>query len=87
MRHFPLKAKDTDGQDKPMWRTRRSAPDPEWGDATHPPVLLVFNQVGKRPGLKQMEKVADAYVHVNHGWLHDAFQPDEGEADRSVPMP
>ncbi|MGI5380546.1 hypothetical protein ACQEV2_41305 [Streptomyces sp. CA-251387] len=43
MRHFHRKAKDTDGRGKPMWRTRWSAPDPQWGDATHPPVLLVFN--------------------------------------------
>ncbi|MCX4458234.1 hypothetical protein OG585_37540 [Streptomyces sp. NBC_01340] len=28
MRHFHRKAKDTDGQDKPMWRTRWSAPIP-----------------------------------------------------------
>ncbi|GAA3802102.1 hypothetical protein ACFS5L_40380 [Streptomyces phyllanthi] len=50
--------KDTDGQGKPMRRTRWSAPDPEWGDASHPLALLVFNQVGKRPVLKQMERFA-----------------------------
>ncbi|MFC8678002.1 hypothetical protein ACFUEN_35575 [Streptomyces griseorubiginosus] len=33
MRHFHRKVKGTDGQDKPMWRTRWSAPAPQWGDA------------------------------------------------------
>ncbi|MFJ8363573.1 hypothetical protein [Streptomyces sp. NPDC093984] len=28
-------------------------------NASHPPVLLVFHQVGKRPALKQMERVAE----------------------------
>jgi hypothetical protein len=50
MRHFPLKAKDTDGQDKPMWRTRWSAPDPEWGDATHSPVLPSSARSASGPG-------------------------------------
>lgn len=59
MRHFLRKAKDTDGQEKPMWRTRWSAPGPRWGDASHPPVLLVFHQVGKRSALNQMERVAE----------------------------
>jgi hypothetical protein len=57
MRHFHRKVKDTGGQDKPMWRTRWSAPDPQWGDATQPPVLLVFNQVSKRPALKQTVEI------------------------------
>lgn len=48
MRFFKRKAKDTDGVEKPMWRTRWSAPDPERYERVHPPVLLVFHQVGKR---------------------------------------
>ncbi|MGY1495054.1 hypothetical protein ACW4TU_00105 [Streptomyces sp. QTS52] len=51
LRHFHRRAKDTDGHEKPMWRTRWSAPDLGWGDATHPPVLVVFHQVGKRSAL------------------------------------
>lgn len=42
-----------------MWRIRWSVPDPQWGDASHPPVLLVFHQVGKRTALAQMERVAE----------------------------
>ena len=75
MRHFHRKTKDTDGQDKPMWRTRWSAPDPQWGDATHPPVLLVFNQVGKRPALKQMEKIAAlTREHWQGQWAEGGFR-------------
>ncbi|WP_078492065.1 replication-relaxation family protein [Streptomyces yerevanensis] len=59
MRHFHRTVKDTDGEEKPMWRTRWSAPDPRWGDASHPPVLLVFNQTGKRSAPQQMERVAE----------------------------
>ncbi|WP_338775272.1 hypothetical protein [Streptomyces sp. DG1A-41] len=67
MRHSHRKAKDTDGQDKPMWRTRSSTHDPRWGDASHPPVLLVFNPIGKRSALKQMEKVVDLTPSTGHG--------------------
>ncbi|CAM5740359.1 hypothetical protein SALBM311S_02689 [Streptomyces alboniger] len=73
MRHFHRKVKDTDGQDKPMRRTRWSAPDPQWGDATHPPVLPVFNQVGKRPALQQMKKVAALTREHWQGQWADGF--------------
>ncbi|WP_405690155.1 hypothetical protein [Streptomyces sp. NBC_00057] len=47
-RFFKKKEKDTDGIDKPLWRTRWSAPASERYERVHPPVLLVFHQVGKR---------------------------------------
>jgi hypothetical protein len=75
MRHFHRKVKDTDGQDKPTWRTRWSAPDPRWGDATHPPVLLVFNQVGPRPALQQMNNVAELTREQWQGqWAEGGFR-------------
>lgn len=75
MRHFHRKVKDTDGQDKPMWRTRWSAPDPQWGDATHPPVLLVFHQVGKRTALQQMKNVAElTREHWQGQWAEGGFR-------------
>ncbi|MFR0355270.1 hypothetical protein [Streptomyces sediminimaris] len=75
MRHFHRKVKDIDGQDKPMWRTRWSAPDPRWGDATHPPVLLVFHQVGKRTVLTQMKNVADlTREHWQGQWAEGGFR-------------
>ncbi|MFJ9588753.1 hypothetical protein [Streptomyces acidicola] len=70
MRHFHRKVKDTDGQEKPMWRTRWSAPNPQWGQALHPPVLLVFHQVGKRTALTQMERVAElTREHWQGDWI------------------
>ncbi|WP_245703800.1 hypothetical protein [Streptomyces lushanensis] len=47
-RFFRRKMKDTEGKERPMWRTRWSAPDTWSGDRTHPPVLLVFNRLGER---------------------------------------
>ncbi|MFF1593107.1 replication-relaxation family protein [Streptomyces sp. NPDC058286] len=58
-RFFQRKEKDTDGIEKPIWRTRWSAPAWEGYERVHPPVLLVFHQVGKRSAKKQMARVAD----------------------------
>ncbi|MFE9679539.1 replication-relaxation family protein [Streptomyces sp. NPDC006259] len=80
MRHFHRKAKDTDGHEKPMWRTRWSAPDPRWGDASHPPVLLVFHQVGKRSALTQMKRVADlTREHWQGQWAEGGFRIYNGK--------
>ncbi|CAM5553967.1 hypothetical protein SBADM41S_11274 [Streptomyces badius] len=59
MRFFRRQEKDTDGKEKPMWRTRWSAPPWEGYERVHPPVLLVFHQGGKRSAKNQMERVAD----------------------------
>ncbi|MFI1769340.1 hypothetical protein ACH41H_46020 [Streptomyces sp. NPDC020800] len=59
MRFYQRQAKGTDGIEKPMWCTRWSAPDPQRYERVHPPVLLVFHQVGKRTAKNQMQKVAD----------------------------
>ncbi|MET9960087.1 hypothetical protein ABZ128_13715 [Streptomyces sp. NPDC006326] len=42
-RFFKRQIKDTDGKDKPIWRTRWMARVAERGEAPHPPVLIVFN--------------------------------------------
>ncbi|MFF1341896.1 hypothetical protein ACFVYT_29045 [Streptomyces sp. NPDC058290] len=47
-RFFKRQIKDTDGKDKPMWRTRWMARVAERGEAPHPPVLIVFNHIGAR---------------------------------------
>ncbi|MEU9546762.1 replication-relaxation family protein [Streptomyces mirabilis] len=59
MRFFQRKEKDTDGIEKPMWSTRWSAPGGRGYERVHPPVLLVFHQVGKRSAKSQMGHVAD----------------------------
>lgn len=63
-----------------MWRTRWSAPDPQWGDATHPPVLLVFHQVGKRAALQQMKNVAGlTREHWQGQWAEGGFRIYNGK--------
>ncbi|MFF3558316.1 replication-relaxation family protein [Streptomyces tsukubensis] len=59
LRFFHRQEKDTDDTVKPMWRTRWSAPPWDEYERVHPPVLLVFHQVGKRSAKNQMERVAD----------------------------
>lgn len=59
MRFFKRKEKNTDGIEKPMWRTRWSAPAWEEYARVHQPVLLVFHRVGKRSTKNQIQKVAD----------------------------
>ncbi|WP_405817390.1 hypothetical protein OG705_00130 [Streptomyces sp. NBC_00838] len=47
-RFLRRKMKDIDGKERPMWRTRWTAPAASSGDKAHPPVLLVFNRIGDR---------------------------------------
>ena len=47
-RFFLRTVKETDGRERPMWRTRWSAPADRHGEKVHPPVLLVFNTGGTR---------------------------------------
>jgi hypothetical protein len=79
-RFFKRKEKDTDGIEKPMWRTRWSAPEWEGYERVHPPVLLVFHQVGKRSARSQMAKVADlTRVHWQGKWdSEDGFHSYDG---------
>ncbi|MFD3424141.1 replication-relaxation family protein [Streptomyces decoyicus] len=63
-RFFQRKEKDTDGIEKPMWRTRWSTSEWDTYERVHPPVLLVFHQVvGKRSAESQMQRVADLTRH------------------------
>ncbi|GAA1149156.1 replication-relaxation family protein [Streptomyces javensis] len=72
-RFFKRKEKDTDGIEKPLWRTRWDVSAPWWYDQVHPPVLLVFHQVGKRPALGQMKKVADLTRRHWEGQRYDGY--------------
>ncbi|MFE3409216.1 replication-relaxation family protein [Streptomyces mirabilis] len=80
MRFFKRKEKDTDGIEKPMWRTRWSAPEWEGYERVHPPVLLVFHQAGKRSAKSQMAKVADlTRAHWQGKWdSEDGFHSYDG---------
>lgn len=80
MRFFKRKEKDTDGIEKPMWRTRWSAPPSEDYERVHPPVLLVFHQVGKRSAKSQMQKVAElTRDHWQGSWYsQESFHSYDG---------
>jgi len=77
------KEKDTDGIEKPMWRTRWSAPDPDY-ERVQPPVLLVFHEVGKRTLKTQMQTVAD----LTRDHWQGQWRPEDGyhSYDRRIPI-
>ncbi|MGI5359452.1 replication-relaxation family protein [Streptomyces sp. CA-252508] len=66
-RFFRRKVKDTDGKERPMWRTRWTAPDNRSGDRTHPPVLLVFNRIGERNPLHTIPRLPELTRHLWQG--------------------
>ncbi|MFJ9026208.1 replication-relaxation family protein [Streptomyces sp. NPDC102259] len=66
-RFFRREVKDTDGRERPMWRTRWSAPDTWSGDAAYPPVLLVFNRVGERNPDRTVPRLAELTRHLWQG--------------------
>ncbi|MFJ3882395.1 hypothetical protein ACIPW5_33740 [Streptomyces sp. NPDC090077] len=66
-RFFKRKAKDTDGKERPMWRTRWTAPETRSGDRTHPPVLLVFNRIGERNPNRTISRLMDLPRHLWEG--------------------
>ncbi|WEP00677.1 replication-relaxation family protein (plasmid) [Streptomyces sp. FXJ1.172] len=83
-RFFQRQEKDTDGIEKPLWRTRWSAPACDEYERVHPPVLLVFHQVGQRSAKSQMARVADLTRHHWQGRWH----PEGGyhSYDRCIPI-
>ncbi|PJM98632.1 hypothetical protein CG740_34925 [Streptomyces sp. CB01201] len=66
-RFFRRKTKDTDGRERPMWRTRWTAPATWSGDASHPPVLLVFNHVGERNPNRTIPRLMELTRHLWQG--------------------
>ncbi|MFJ1804458.1 replication-relaxation family protein [Streptomyces sp. NPDC088180] len=90
-RFFRRKVKDTDGRERPMWRTRWNAPDTWTGDQTHPPILLVFNKLGERNPDITVAKLSELTSHLwqgrrNKGYHdYDGKIPRPGEPDRARP--
>ncbi|MFI0990542.1 replication-relaxation family protein [Streptomyces exfoliatus] len=66
-RFFRRKVKDTDGKERPMWRTRWTVPEGRYGDAPHPPVLLVFNRLGERPPERTIPRLMELTRHLWQG--------------------
>ncbi|MEU2065202.1 replication-relaxation family protein [Streptomyces sp. NPDC013455] len=83
-RFFQRQEKDTDGIEKPLWRTRWSAPAADEYERVHPPVLLVLHEAGQRSAKNQMARVADLTRHHWQGRWH----PDGGyhSYDRCIPI-
>ncbi|MEV4998547.1 replication-relaxation family protein [Streptomyces niveus] len=72
-RFFQRTVKDTDGHQRPMWRTRWWTPDHRPGnERPHPPVLLVFHRIGKRNPDLVMRKVAELTTGIWQGQAHRA---------------
>jgi hypothetical protein len=67
VRFFLRKVKDTDGKERPMWRTRWRAPDTWSDDATFPPVLLVFNRIGERNPNRTVPRLMELTRHLWQG--------------------
>ncbi|MER6571684.1 hypothetical protein ABT288_37310 [Streptomyces sp. NPDC001093] len=61
---FKRKTKDTDGRERPMWRTRWPAPAGRPGDEPHPPVLLVFNHIGARDPTRTVPRLIELTRHL-----------------------
>ncbi|MEU9032777.1 replication-relaxation family protein [Streptomyces sp. NPDC048383] len=82
-RFFKRTIKDTDGKDKPMWRTRWMARDAERGEAPHPPVLLVFNHIGARDPNRTVPRLRELT------WPLWSGEPADGgytSYDRKIPI-
>ncbi|MEV2255854.1 replication-relaxation family protein [Streptomyces sp. NPDC050147] len=77
-RFFRRKVKDTDGRERPMWRTRWMAPETRSGDRTHPPVLLVFNRVGERNPNRTVPRLMELTRHLWQGQREKGFHDYDG---------
>ena len=66
-RFFRRTFKDTDGNERPMWRTRWTAPEGRYGDVSHPPVLLVFNYIGARDPDRTVPRLCALTRHLWQG--------------------
>ncbi|MGW4186307.1 hypothetical protein ACWEK2_29575 [Streptomyces albidoflavus] len=66
-RFFRRTAKDTDGKERPMWRTRWTVPEHPYGEAPHPPVLLVFNHIGERNPDRTVPPLQELTRHLWQG--------------------
>ncbi|MET9880224.1 replication-relaxation family protein [Actinacidiphila glaucinigra] len=80
-RFFRRQVKDTDGKERPMWRTRWPAPDGRWRDVPHPPVLLVFHRIGDPNPDRTVPRLADLTRHLWQGRWHgeDGFHTYDGK--------
>ncbi|MEU9108872.1 replication-relaxation family protein [Streptomyces xanthophaeus] len=82
-RFFRKKTKDTDNQERPMWRTRWTAPESWSGDRSYPPVLLVFNREGQRNPKHTIPRLAELTRHL---WEGERQRGGHHEYDGRIPI-
>jgi transposase-like protein len=82
-RFFKRKGKDTDGKERPMWRTRWTVPEGRYRDAPHPPVLLVFNRVGERNPNRTVPRLQEVTRHL---WQGERLPGGHHLYDRKIPI-
>ncbi|MFE0654633.1 hypothetical protein ACFVZH_39640 [Streptomyces sp. NPDC059534] len=82
-RFFKRKVKDTDGKERPMWRTRWTVPEGRYGDAPHPPVLLVFNRAGERNPNRTVPRLMELTRHL---WQGERQRGGHHLYDRKIPI-
>ncbi|MFG3533219.1 replication-relaxation family protein [Streptomyces sp. NPDC047917] len=68
---FRRKTKDTDGRERPMWRTRWTVPEARPAEVPHPPVLLVFNRLGDRNPNRTIPSLMELTHHL---WAGERFE-------------
>ncbi|MEE1931189.1 replication-relaxation family protein [Streptomyces sp. TRM 70351] len=79
-RFFRRTAKDTDGRERPMWRTRWTTPADRYREAPHPPVLLVFNHIGKRNPDRTAARLIELTRHLWKGeWQREGYHLYDGK--------
>ncbi|MGA5473826.1 replication-relaxation family protein [Streptomyces arboris] len=82
-RFFRRRVKDTDGQERPMWCTRWAVPEHEYGEAPHPPVLLVFNRIGERNPNRTIPRLQELTRHL---WQGERMPEGYHSYDRRIPI-
>ncbi|MGY4966646.1 replication-relaxation family protein [Streptomyces sp. 900105245] len=82
-RFFKRKMKDTDGRERPMWRTRWTGLEGRYGDEPHPPVLLVFNRIGERNPDRTVPRLMELTRHL---WQGERQRGGHHLYDRKIPI-
>ncbi|MFI8504499.1 replication-relaxation family protein [Streptomyces sp. NPDC085524] len=82
-RFFKRKMKDTDGRERPMWRTRWTGLEGRYGDEPHPPVLLVFNRIGERNPDRTVPRLMELTRHL---WQGERQRGGHHLYDRRIPI-
>lgn len=82
-RFFKRTIKDTDGKDKPMWRTRWLAHTADPSEAPHPPVLVVFNHIGARDPNRTLPRLQELTLPL---WAGERAESGYSSYDRKIPI-